>query len=93
MAKVFVVLGVPKIEGGLMPATVTPLGRKNKASYQYLSEDQHKAMGEDQTAIWEAEWVETHWWLEKRYLNGPLVAEAEKAWRTPVKIDEKDLPF
>ena len=94
MAKVLVVLGVKQTDGGLMPATVTKLGRGSKPSYQYLSEEQHKMMGEDQTAIWEAEWIETHWWLETRYPNGPLTEKAEREWRTtPVEFDPKEVPF
>jgi hypothetical protein len=93
MAKVLVVLGVKQIEGGLMPATVTRLGKASNPSYQYLSKEQLDAMGQDQTAIWEAQWVDKHWWLETRYPNGPLVAEAEKQWREPVEFDPREIPF
>lgn len=90
---VFVVLGVPKDDLGAMPATVSPWPsrRKGATKLQYLSADQLKQMGPDQTAIWEAEFVGTHYWLSHRL---PDTAPVDPLRRGPrVVLEEMEIPF
>lgn len=69
MTRVLVVLGPTDIS----PATVTRMGAKIGVK-QYLSPDQKASMGDDQTAIWEGEFLDGHWWLSTRLPN-----DAERA--------------
>lgn len=55
--QVLVVLGIRMIPGNPMPATITQWPGNNRAPvYTRLSDDQLAAMGDDQTAVWEANW-------------------------------------
>jgi len=91
---VLVVLGIPREEDSPMPATVTewPTTRRSrKASFQYLSPEQLAAMGPDQTAIWEAEYIDGRYWLSKRLPNKAPPDPLRRA--RPLVLDETEIPF
>jgi hypothetical protein len=90
---VLVVLGIRLNKNNPMPATITqwPKQRRNP-SYQHLSPDQLEAMDGDQTALWTAEFVEGHYWLETRIANGeapPDPLRRSKGFEVP----EEEIPF
>lgn len=90
---VLVVLGVPKDDLGSMPVTVSPWPsrRKGATKLQYLSAEQLDAMGDDQTAIWEAEFIDGRYWLGKRL---PNEAPPDPLHRTPrLVLDDAEIPF
>lgn len=64
---VLVVLGIRTNQNNQMPATVRqwPKGRRGPR-YQHLSQEQLDEMGDDQTSLWEAEFVDGHYWLVRR---------------------------
>lgn len=88
---VLVVLGIRLNRNNPMPATITQWRGKRHPSYQHLSPEQHAEMGEDQTALWEATWLDGRYWLEKRLPNPPP-REVQKEWGTVV-LSEDDIPF
>ncbi len=90
--RVLVVLGIRMIAENPMPATITQWPKDRRGpKYQHLSPDQLEAMDGDQTAIWEAEFVDGHYWLSTRVPNeAPLDPLRRPKGFT---IDEGELPF
>lgn len=66
--RVMVILGIPKDDGGPMPATIVDWPRQRKCRNQYLSPDQLLSMNGYRNMIWEAEFCEDgqggRWWLK-----------------------------
>ncbi len=90
---VLVILGIRMKKDNPMPATITqwPKQRREPA-YQHLSADQLEAMDGDQTALWTAEYVEGHYWLETRIPNGETPPDPLHR-KKGVEFAEEDIPF
>lgn len=74
--RVMVILGIPKEDGGPMPATIVDWPNQGKCRYQFLSPDQIAQMGGYRNMTWEAEWCEDgergRWWLQQPIpMKGP----------------------
>ena len=90
---VLVVLGIPKDKDGPMPATISPWpsSRKGAIKCQYLSAEQLADMTPDQTAIWEAEYIDGRYWLGTRL---PNEAPLDPLRRSPrLVLDDAEVPF
>lgn len=90
---VLVVLGIPKDDEGPMPATISPWpsSRKGAIRCQYLSAEQLAAMGPDQTAIWDAEYMDSRYWLGTRLPNDAPPDPLRRSSR--VALDDAEVPF
>lgn len=90
---VFVVLGIPENDGDPMPATIQTWRAGKRRTFQHLSPEQLDEMGDDQTAIWEAEFVEGHWWLERRARETEDAVAMSQEMTKPVQFEESEIPF
>lgn len=90
--RVLVVLGIRMIADNPMPATITQWPKDRRGpKYQHLSPDQLEAMDGDQTAIWEAEFVDGHYWLATRLADDAPLDPLRRP--KDFTIDEGELPF
>ena len=94
MQTVLVVLGAPVDPDTPMPATITHWPKPRHAAYQYLSGEQLEAMNGDEAALWEADYVEGHYWLKTRLTDtvGPSQLVRVFSGRMLV-LDESEIPF
>ena len=90
--RVLVLLGLRMNPDNPMPATITqwPKG-KRKPAYQYLSLDQLDQMDGDTSAIWEAEFLDGHYWLERRLPDQAPIDPLRR--RRGIDLSDEEIPF
>ena len=88
---VLVVLGIRLVRSNPMPATVVQWKGSRDPVYMHLTQAQHEAMGEDQTALWEATFLDGHYWLERRLPDPPRDVIEKKFGK--VILSETEIPF
>ena len=66
LQRVMVSLGLPKGDGGPMPATIWRRRDSANCKFQYLSADQLAEMSGETSAMWMAEFADEIWWLKQK---------------------------
>lgn len=94
MQTVLVVLGASSAPDTPVPATITHWPKPRHPAYQYLSQEQLDAMNGDEAALWEADYLEGHYWLKKRLTDtvGPSQLLRVFSGRMVI-LDEAEIPF
>jgi len=91
--RVLVLLGLRMNPENPMPATITqwPTSRKRKPAYQYLSAEQMDQMDGDTSAIWEAEFIDGHYWLERRLPDAAPIDPLRR--QRGIELSDEEIPF